>query len=268
MKLGACLGWGDFSKYEFAKQCGLDFGETDFTDVAQASEEEFNEFCENIKKLKFPVLAANHFLPGHLKLVGENVDKKALAEFLEKGFERASKIGIQSVVFGSGAARSFDENYTLKKASEDMVTFLKEIVSPIASKYDVNVVIEPLSIGETSMIHTVKDGVDFAEKAGFDHVYGLADLFHVCNNKDDIDGIGDFVGKIKHAHIAEPETRIFPNKNADESVNDIYKHFFTALKKAGCETLTIEARTGDFCKDLAEAIEVLEELGIREQKRV
>ncbi len=257
MKLGACLGWGDFSKYEFAKKCGLDFGETDFTDVALASDEEFNEFCENIKELNFPVLAANHFLPGHLKLVGENVDKKALAEFLEKGFERASKIGIQSVVFGSGAARSFDENYTLEKANEDMVIFLKEIASLIASKYDVNVVIEPLSIGETSMIHTVKDGVDFAEKVDFNHVYGLADLFHVCNNKDDIDAIGDFVGKIKHAHIAEPETRIFPNKNTDASVNEIYKRFFVALEKAGCETLTIEARTDDFRKDLVEAIEVI-----------
>ena len=263
MKLGACLGWGDFSKYEFAKKCGLDYGETDFTDIALASEEDFNEFCENIKKLQFPVLSANHFLPGHLKLVGENVDKKALAEFLEKGLNRASVLGIQSVVFGSGAARSFGEDYTLEKANEDMSTFLKEIVSPIASKYDVNIVIEPLSFHETSMIHTVKDGVDFAEKADFNHVYGLADLFHVCNNNDDIDGIGDFVGKIKHAHIAEPETRIFPNKNADDSVNEIYKRFINALKKSGCETLTIEARTEDFFADLPVAIEVLDSLGIR-----
>ncbi len=263
MKLGACLGWGDFSKYEFAKKCGLDFGETDFTDIALASDEDFNEFCENIEKLQFPVLAANHFLPGHLKLVGKDVDEKALAEFLEKGLKRASVLGIQSVVFGSGAARSFKDDYTLSKANEDMTKFLKEIVSPIASKYDVNVVIEPLSIGETSMIHTVKDGIDFAEKAGFNHIYGLADLFHVCNNNDDIDGIGEFIGKIKHAHIAEPETRIFPNKNADDSVNEIYKRFFIALKKVGCETLTIEARTDDFCNDLVEAIEVLDGLGIR-----
>lgn len=263
MKLGACLGWGDFSKYEFAKQSGLDFGETDFTDIALASDEDFNEFCENIEKLQFPVLAANHFLPGHLKLVGKDVDEKVLAEFLEKGLKRASVLGIQSVVFGSGAARSFKDDYTMEKANEDMTKFLKEIVSPIASKYDVNVVIEPLSTGETSMIHTVKDGVDFAEKAGFNHIYGLADLFHVCNNNDDIDGIGDFVGKIKHAHIAEPETRVFPNKNADESVNDIYKRFLVALKKTGCETLTIEARTDDFRKDLVEAIEVLDGLGIR-----
>ena len=263
MKLGACLGWGDFSKYEFAKQCGLDYGETDFTDIALASEEEFNEFYENIEKLQFPVLAANHFLPGHLKLVGKEVDKKALTEFLEKGFKRASVLGIQSVVFGSGAARSFKEDYTIEEANKDMENFLKEIASPIASKYDVNIVIEPLSIGETSMIHTVKDGVDFAEKVDFNHVYGLADLFHVCNNNDDIDGIGDFVGKIKHAHIAEPETRIFPNKNADDSVNDIYKRFFVSLKKSGCETLTIEARTDDFRKDLVEAIEVLDGLGVR-----
>lgn len=263
MKLGACLGWGDFSKYEFAKEIGLDYGETDFTDIALASDDDFNVFCENIEKLGLPVLAANHFLPGHLKLVGENVDKKALTEFLEKGLRRASALGIQSVVFGSGAARSFGEDYTLEKANEDMIVFLKEIASPIASKYDVNIVIEPLSVGETSMIHTVKDGVVFAEKTGFDHIYGLADLFHVCNNKDDVDGIANFAGKIKHAHIAEPETRIFPNKNADSSVNEIYKRFISALEKAGCETLTIEARTDDFRKDVVEAIEVLDGLGIR-----
>ena len=263
MKLGACLGWGDFSKYEFAKQCGLDYGETDFTDIALASDEEFNEFCDNINKLQFPVLAANHFLPGHLKLVGKDVDEKALTEFLEKGLKRAGALGIKSVVFGSGAARSFKEDYTLEEANKDMEGFLQKIASPIASKYDVNIVIEPLSFQETSMIHTVKDGVDFAEKTGFNHVYGLADLFHVCNNNDDIDGIGEFTGKIKHAHIAEVKTRVYPNKNAEKDVNEIYGQFFNALKKAGCETCTIEARTDDFCRDLVEAIELLDELGIR-----
>ena len=266
MKLGACLGWGDFSKFEYAKKCGLDYGETDFTDIALASEDDFNKFCEDIKKLGLPVLSANHFLPGELKVVGENVDCKALTEFLDKGLRRAGELGIQSVVFGSGRARSFEDDYTAEKANEDMVEFLQKIVSPLASKYDVNVVIEPLSFHETSMIHTVKDGVDFAEKADFDHIYGLADLFHVCNNNDDIDGIGDFIGKVKHAHIAEPQSRIFPNRNADIGVNDIYKRFFTALKKAGCETCSIEARTDDFFADLRVAVEVLKEVLNAEQK--
>ena len=107
------------------------------------------------------------------------------------------------------------------------------------------------------MIHTVKDGVGFAEKADFNHIYGLADLFHVCNNNDDIDGISDFTGKIKHAHVAEVKTRVYPNKNAEKGVNEIYAQFFNALKKAGCETCSIEGHTSDFQKDLPEAIEVL-----------
>jgi hypothetical protein len=37
----------------------------------------------------------------------------------------------------------------------------------------------------------------------------------------------------------------------------------SALKKAGCETLTIEARTDDFRKDVVEAVEVLDGLGVR-----
>lgn len=257
MKLGACLGYGDFSRFEYAKKCGLDFGETDFEDITNAPEDEFNEFCENVKKLGLPVITANHFLPGNLKVVGENVDNKALTEFLEKGFKRAAQLGLQNVVFGSGKARSFQENYSLEQANKDMEKFLKEVVSPLASKYYVNVVIEPLSFHETSMIHTVKDGVDFAEKANFDYIYGLADLFHVYNNNDDIDGIGDFAGKIKHAHIAEVKTRVYPNKNAEKGVNEIYTRFFNALKKAGCETCSIEGHTSDFINDLPEAIEVL-----------
>ena len=257
MKLGACLGWGDFSKYEIAKKFGLDFGETDFVDIANATEEDFNEFCKKIKELDFPVLCANHFLPAEFKVVGENIDSEALTNFLEKGFERAQKLGIEKVVFGSGKSRSFDENYTLEKASIDLEKILNYVVVPIASKYDVNVVIEPLSFHETSMIHTVKDGVGFAEKADFNHIYGLADLFHVCNNNDDIDGISDFTGKIKHAHVAEVKTRVYPNKNAEKGVNEIYAQFFNALKKAGCETCSIEGHTSDFQKDLPEAIEVL-----------
>ena len=257
MKLGACLGYGDFKKYELAKKCGLDFGETDFTDIALAPEEDFNTFCERVRALGLPVLSANHFLPGDLKVVGDEVDSIALAEFLEKGFSRAQKLGIKNVVFGSGKARSFNDGYSLEKANEDLVRFLKDIASPIAEEYDVNIVIEPLSFSETSMIHTVNDGVEFAEKAGFNHVYGLADLFHVYNNNDDIDGIGEFYGKIKHAHVAEIGTRIFPNENASEEVYRVYERFFTALKKAGCETCTIEARTDDFEKDLPEAIKVI-----------
>lgn len=260
MKLGACLGWNDFSKYEIAKKSGLDFGETDFADIANATEEDFSEFCKKIKELDFPVLCANHFLPGDFKVVGENIDSEALTNFLEKGFERAQKLGIEKVVFGSGKARSFDENYTLEKASVDLEGFLKNIVAPIATKYDVDVVIEPLSFHETSMIHTVKDGVYFAEKVAFNHVYGLADLFHVYNNNDNIDGIAEFKGKIKHAHIAEVKTRVYPNKNAEEDVNEIYAQFFNALRKAGCETCSIEGHTSDLEKDLPEAIEVLKEM--------
>ncbi len=257
MKLGACLGYGDFKKYELAKKCGLDFGETDFTDIALAPEADFNAFCESVRALGLPVLSANHFLPGDLNVVGDKVDSKALTEFLEKGFSRAQKLGVESVVFGSGKARSFNKDYSPEKANEDLVRFLKDIASPIAERYNVNIVIEPLSFTETSMIHTVRDGVEFAEKAGFKHVYGLADLFHVYNNDDDIDGIGEFYGKIKHAHVAEVGTRIFPNENAAEEVYEIYERFFEALKKAGCETCTIEARTENFENDLPEAIKVI-----------
>lgn len=259
MKLGACLGYGDAEKFEFAIKCGLDFAETDFENIANAPKEEFESFCEKIRNAGIPVLSANHFLPGDLKIVGDNIDYERIDKYLETGFERASRLGIKNVVFGSGKARSFDEGYSKELARNQVVKFLKEYVSPKAVKYGVNVVVEPLSFAETTMIFTVKDGVDLAGECDFKGVFGLADLYHVYSNNDDIDGIANFKGQIKHAHIAEIKSRLYPNKNAPKDVNDVYTQFFNALKKAGCETCSIEGHTNDFTTDLPIAIEVLKE---------
>ena len=49
--------------------------------------------------------------------------------------------------------------------------------------------------------------------------------------------------------------------NADgEEVIAIYKKFFDALKIAGCETCSVEARTDDFKADIADALAILKTL--------
>ena len=110
------------------------------------------------------------------------------------------------------------------------------------------------------MIYTVSDGVEIARLSGKNNVGGLADLYHVYGNNDSISGIADFKGELLHAHIAEPEKRVYPSLNDHEEIVEIYKSFFDALKKAGCETCSVEARTEDFSQDIASALAIIKKI--------
>jgi hypothetical protein len=66
---------------------------------------------------------------------------------------------------------------------------------------------------------------------------------------------------IKHCHIAEPEKRAYPSLAKDsDCVKATYKNFLDVMSAAGCDTCSIEARTDDFCNDVADAIALLRNL--------
>ena len=260
MKFGVCRGLDDFEAIKFAAEAGVDYYECGFGSLAKFDDEKFN-LCKNyLEECSLKCLAANGFIPGDLKVVGDSIDYGALSEYLDKGFERAEILGVEKVVFGSGAARSFPEGFSFEKAKEQMAFFLNEYAAPKAEKSGCIIVMEPLRFGESSMIHTVADGIEIARMSGKENVAGLADLYHVFGNNDSIEGIADFKGELLHAHIAEPEKRVYPSTKDSEEVIAIYKKFFDALKLAGCETCSIEARTDDFKADIADALAILKTL--------
>jgi hypothetical protein len=53
----------------------------------------------------FPIYAANGFLPGSLKSTGPEVDGGRIEAYAARAFERASRLGMKIIVFGSGGSR-------------------------------------------------------------------------------------------------------------------------------------------------------------------
>ncbi len=260
MKFGVCRGLDDFESIKIASEIGVDYYECGFGSLANYDDEKFNK-CKNfLNENNLTCLVANGFLPGELNVVGDSINYDALSEYLDKGFERAELLGVKKIVFGSGRARSFSEGYSLEKAREQLAFFLSEYVAPRAEKAGCIIVMEPLRFGETSMVHTVLDGIEIARMSGKKNVAGLADLYHVYGNNDSIEGIGDFEGELLHSHIAEPEKRVYPSTKDSNEIISVYKKFFNALKKAGCETCSIEAHTDDFKNDIADALAILKTL--------
>lgn len=260
MKFGVCRGLDDFESIKIAAEIGLDYYECGFGSLANYDDEKFYKCKDFLNENKLPCLVANGFIPGDLKVVGDSIDYDALSEYLDKGFERAKILGVKKIVFGSGGARSFPEGYYLEKAKDQLALFLREYAAPRAEKAGCAIVMEPLRFGESSMIHTVSDGIEIAHMSGKTNVAGLADLYHVYGNNDSIEGIGELKGELLHSHIAEPEKRTYPSTKDSEEIISIYKKFFDALKKAGCETCSIEARTDDFKNDVSDALAILKTL--------
>lgn len=256
MKLGACAGCTALDKIEILAKTGFDYVEIGFGDMAKRSDEEFEAFLAKLAELNFKCEAANSFVPGEIKLTGEEVDYAAVTEFVEKGMARAEKIGIKSVVFGSSGARNVPEGFPREKAYEQLVVFLRDYCGPISKKYGVNIAIEPLSTTETNIIFSVEDGVLLGRASGCDNVKGLADLYHMYNNNDDVDNIMKFPGEVIHSHIACGPTRNYPTPDDGFA----YKPFVDALKAAGCARLSVEARSQDFAVDAKIAFDLLKAL--------
>ncbi|MBQ8183524.1 MAG: sugar phosphate isomerase/epimerase [Clostridia bacterium] len=262
MKIGVCRGLDDFDAMNAAIQAGVDYWETGFSCLAEFDDEKINTCKETLKACGLTCIASNGFIPGNMKLVGDDVDYVALKEYIDRGFERAEKIGVKKVVLGSGKARSFPEGFSLEKAKEQLAFFLKEYAAPRAKKADCIIVIEPLRFCESTMIYTVADGVEIARMSKSDNVKGLADLYHVYGNCDSIEGIAQFKGEIRHAHIAQPDTRRYPSLFDGDDIKSIYKKFFASLRASGCDTCSIEARTDDFNGEISDAIKVLKSIDI------
>lgn len=260
MRIGVCRGLDDFDAIRYASEAGVDYFETGFGCLASFSDEKIKECKDVLESYSLNCIASNGFIPGDMKLVGDDVDYVALSEYIDRGFTRAEKLGIKKVVLGSGKARSFDEGFPLEKAKEQLAFFLGEYAAPRAEKAGAIIVIEPLRFCESTMIYTVSDGVEIARMTDKENVKTLADLYHVYGNNDSIENIGEYKGQLYHAHIAQPVSRNYPSASDDEDIKRIYKDFFVALEKCGCDTCSIEARTDDFKKDIFDSVKLIKEL--------
>ena len=253
MKIGVC---GGLDRVATVAACGYDYLETNFKDLAKLSEEEYQKFLAELKNSGITCEAANCFLPGELKVTGENVDYDALREYLAVGYKRAAEVGIKVVVFGSGGARNIPEGYPYKDAINDIIKFVKDIAAPMAAEYGIDLVFEPLRKKETNIINTIKEGAMLASAIGNPNVGTLGDLFHMFVEGDTYDDVRELKGIFRHAHMSYPETvdkRVYMKESDDFD----YKGFFDALKYVGCERVSIEAGTDDFENDAREAIKVM-----------
>ena len=260
MKFGACGGiLGE--TYPLAKELGFDYFETAFRDLPKMTDEDFQKALDTIKEVGLPVLRANGLFFSEQHFFGDDaMTEEEIIAFYEKGFERAKKIGIEIVVWGAGPTRKYPETMLREDAMKTIFRY-GNVIADFSKKYDIPIAIEPLCHYETNIFNTVKESCEYIRELNRPEIKVLADSYHMMVECEKYDTLGNNADLLIHTHIAAAEYgsnkyRLVPDLEDELNV----KEFIYELKKIGYDgTVSIEAamRTGDWKKDMAEALEAL-----------
>ena len=259
MRFGMCMGVESPEYIKLIKESGYDYVECGFGGLSRADDAVFESFKAALIENGMKCEAANSFFPGDYPIINHNYKCKEYCDFIEKGMARGKEIGMKFVVFGSGNARKVPEGTSYAEGFRQLGDFLGSVVAPIAEKYGINVVVEPLRKDESNIINTVKEGTALAVLSGKDNIACLADLYHMV--KDGNEDIRQLKGSIRHAHISNPAERDGITRGFPKSLDEYdYKGFIDALEYAGCERCSVEARCTDYPVDVAETGKLLSQL--------
>ena len=223
---------------------------------------------EEIAKRPLPLRSCNGFIPGKFRLTGPKADHGPALDYAEKVLRRADEIGVKTVVFGSGGARNVPGDFTTKErpdveeGTRQFAEFCRTLVKRVADLKTVQVVIEPLRPNESNIINYVFQGLAICRDVDSPRLQQLADIFHMMMGGDDPKAIIEAYPFLKHCHIAEYGSRLFPGH--DPALVEKLVPYFAALKAIGYDGgVSCECGWGDskdFAKNAKTAIETMKGL--------
>lgn len=254
MKFGVCT---DLVNAKLLKNMGYDYLELSLNKIAELSDKKYQVLKDEVLKSPFKTYSFNSFLPGEIKVTGEDVDKIKIISYLKVALSRASELGATIVVFGSGTSRNVPDGFNMERAFNQLVEFL-EMASSIAEENRIIIVIEPLRREETNIINTASEGLRLARRVNHPNVRLLVDFYHMTLENESPDILLSANSEyIKHIHIANPKGRVWPKNIAEAD----YKKFFTNLESINYEGgISIEGNTSDINVDAPLSLEFLKSI--------
>lgn len=227
-------------KTDFArlKQAGVDGVELNFSSLYDMTEEETRSLAKKLREVDLPVVSCNGMFPGSIKVTGKSRDFSCINEYLRVCTEKASILGVKTVVFGSSVARALDGDNTRENAYGELSELLRDHIAPIFRAYGMTCSIEPLS--ECDLVHTLQDALLLAKMADAPEVGILADFFHVLKNGEPLSDIRACAPYLFHTHIASfDQDRCYPRTgDADD-----YPAIFRVLREIGYDgAMSIEGK--------------------------
>jgi sugar phosphate isomerase/epimerase len=175
-----------------------------------------------------PIPAVNGMLPADHKLTGPDVDTRRNARYATILFSRAQRVGIKTIVFGSGGARSYPDGFDRATARSQIISFLKSI-APLAYDHDITLVIEHLNKKESNILNTPKEAAEYVREINHPAVKLLLDTYHLWEDNLSLDEVRETADLVHHVHVADKQGRVAPGISGQSD----YRPVFQLLKQSG-----------------------------------
>lgn len=226
MTLGCC---GGEDRLDIIQNSGFDYIEPGVPTLrADLSDAEFVPIKKRFQNASVKPDVFNLFVPADLKITGDSVDTSALMRHVETTTRRASELGGEIIVFGSGGARNIPNGFSRTRAYEQL-GFFCAMAADIASQHNITIVIEPLTTIKCNLITSVAEGAELVEQVAHPNLALLADLYHMEVDLEPWANILENALMLKHIHVPVPTMDILTIKGQNFS----HERFLTTLKQTG-----------------------------------
>jgi sugar phosphate isomerase/epimerase len=173
------------------------------------SDENFESNLYKLNQLKTNLFAFNIFMPGDLKLVGPNVNEKAILEYVDIILQRVAKTQARMIVWGSGGARRLPDGFDKETAKMQFISIARKVAKK-AKKYKIIIALEALNSTETNFINTVDESLFIVKSVNHPNFRLNVDLYHMLKEGEKPNIIAETKKYIGHVEIAEKDGRTAP----------------------------------------------------------
>lgn len=197
--------------------------------VGRVTDAEYQQLQTLARQLTVKPECWNVMLPSDIKVTGPDVDLSTLTAYLETAFRRASELGGEIVVFGSGGSRTLPDGWHMEEGLEQFAA-AASTAGAVAARHGLTIALEPLNSSETNLMNTVAEGQEIVERVRKPSVRLLSDLYHVYQMHEPIENTETANGVLAHVHVAAPEGR---NMTLPDRQAEVVQEYFAALKRSG-----------------------------------
>lgn len=234
------------SGVEIILKNGFSFAESTVGMIMQLNESELQRAVENIK-----LEVCNSFIPPVLPIVKGGAP---LENHVKESMRRMEMLGVDTVIFGSGAARRIPDGMVKSEGMKHLEEFL-HMCNEYGKKHNIIVAVEPLNSRETNAITSLEEGLSLVDKLQLPQIKLLADCFHMDRENEDLSILDQAAHVLVHVHVSGPD-RAYPGKVS----NPYLLAFLDKLKEIDYKgRIAVECSFDDFDSETAASAAYLKE---------
>ena len=246
--------FGVYTSPENAALChaaGADFLEAHVQNLLRPADPLWQKPFEP-QTLPIPIAACNRLFPADLKITGPSVDANRIKAYAARACKRAKEMGSSVLVLGSGGARNVPDGWPREKGEEQFVEVLR-MLGPLAKMASLTVALEPMHAGESNILNTIAEGMEYLRRARTAGVTILCDFYHLALENEPLEALDGTARLLSHVHVAEPQGRIAPRPGGTS-----LRPLFAKLKAIGYDKrISLECSWEDLKKQLRPTLDFL-----------